>query len=268
MTVESSSCRYNAAPQLRWAFSPMKTPPHAQVWDIHQQGNCSRLGDMRFCRSLVVVLFGLGCAAAAQAQLGAYVGYQATQLSGITCFDPQGQCSSPGGKVNPIGVQAGAYYDFRNIGPMRLGVDFRGGELHASKSATSSAGGPDTTELYNALLGVRGSFHTFFPWLGAYVQMSAGYARSNATLPVNTGCSSSEGCVNITTPLPRTEDNFLMYEGFGGLTVRLAPWLDLRAIELGIGNMNRFGSSSADDGPASIGVKSIGASFVFHMPSP
>ena len=219
-----------------------------------------RLGDMRFCKGLVVVLLGLGCAAAARAQAGVYVGFQATQLSGITCFDPQGLCSSSGGKVNPQGFQAGAYYDFRNVGPMRLGLDFRGGTMHSNKSATSSAGGSDTTVLDNALLGVRGSFHTHFSWLNPYVQISGGYARSNATLPIATSLVSE-------IPLPRTEDSFFMYEGFAGLTVHIFPMIDLRPIELGIGNMNRFGSSGTEDGPSSVGVKSIGASVVFHLPS-
>jgi hypothetical protein len=223
-----------------------------------------RLVDMRFCKNVAVVLLGLlglGCAVAARAQAGVYVGFQATQLSGITCFEVAPvNCSSTGGKVNPQGVQAGAYYDFRNIGPMRLGIDFRGGTMHSNKSATSSAGGKDTTDLDNALLGVRGSFHTHYSWLSPYVQISAGYAKSNATLPIGTGLVTS-------FPLPRTEDNFLMYEGLAGLTVHIFPLIDLRPVELGIGNMNRIGSSGAGDGPGSIGVKSIGASVVFHMPS-
>jgi len=220
---------------------------------------------MRFCTRLVVVLFGLlgfGCAAAAHAQAGVYIGYQATQLRGITCFEPApAQCSSTGGKVNPAGWQAGAYYDFRNVGPMRLGVDFRGGVMHSNKSATSSAGGGDTTVLDNALLGVRGSFHTPLPWLTPYVQVSAGYGRSNATLPFGSS-------LTTTTPLPRLEDSYIMYEGFAGLTVHIFPLLDLRPIELGIGNMNRIGNSGATlDGPSSVGVLSIGGSVVFHLPS-
>lgn len=191
--------------------------------------------------------------------MGVYAGYQATELSGITCFDPQNACSSKNGKIYPSGLQAGIYWDFRNIGPMRLGVDFRGGTMHSNKSATSSAGGNDTTILDNALLGVRGSFHTHFSWLNPYVQVSAGYARSNATLPISTGL--------VTTPLPRAEDNFLMYEGFAGVTVRIFPMIDLRPVEVGIGNMNRFGTTPTEDGPSSIGVKSIGAAVVFHLPS-
>ncbi len=231
-------------------------------------------------------LFGFGCAAVARAQVGVYAGFQGTQLSGIQCFsvapvkcangasggtvttttDVNGVTTttftgSGTGSVNPQGLQAGVYWDFRNVGPMRLGLDFRGGTLHSNKSATSSAGGKDTTGMDNALLGVRGSFHTPISWLNPYVQVSAGYARTNATLPISTGYVT-------TVPLPRTEDNFLMYEGFVGLTVHIFPMIDLRPVELGIGNMNRFGSSGTSlDGPSSIGVKSIGASVVFHMPT-
>jgi hypothetical protein len=165
--------------------------------------------------------------------------------------------------VNPAGWQAGGYYDFRNVGPVRLGIDFRGGAQHSNKSATSSAGGNDSTVLDNALLGVRGSFHTPISWLTPYVQMSAGYARSNATLPFG-----ARGISSGATPLPRIEDNFLEYEGFVGLAIHVFPMIDLRPIELGIGNANRIGNSGASlDGPASIGVKSIGASVVFHLPS-
>jgi hypothetical protein len=212
--------------------------------------------------AVLFVLFGFGWAAAAHAQAGVYIGYQATQLRGITCFEPAPlQCSSTGGKVNPAGFQAGAYYDFHNFGPMRFGLDFRGGTMHSNKSATSSAGGSDTTVLDNALLGARGTFHTPISWLSPYVQVPAGYGRSNATLPF--GSSNT-----TTTPLPRLEDNYIMYEGFAGLSIHIFPMLDLRPIELGIGNMNRIGNSGATvDGPSSVGVLSIGGSVVFHLPS-
>ncbi len=232
---------------------------------------------MRFCKGLLVVLLGLGCAAAARAQAGVYVGFQATQINGIQCFSPAPVPCANGaaggtytgstfigggtGSISPQGFQAGAYYDFHNFGPMRFGVDFRGGTEHSNKSATSSAGGSDTTVLDDALLGVRGSFHTPISWLNPYVQMSAGYARSNATLPVGITLVAE-------TPLPRTEDSYFMYEGFLGFTVHIFPMIDLRPVEVGIGNMNRFGSNNGSlDGPSSVGVRSIGASVVFHMPS-
>jgi hypothetical protein len=226
-------------------------------------------------------LLGLGCAIAASAQAGVYVGFQATQLSGIQCFDISplkcangvngglASTTTPGtytyseGNINPQGIQAGAYYDFRNIGPMRLGIDFRGGTEHSNKSATSSAGGKDTTGFDNAMLGVKGSFHTRFSWMNPYVQISAGYARSNATLPFG---AISPGYGSNPNP-PRLEDNFFMYEGFAGFAIHIFPMLDLRPIEVGIGNMNRIGGVASEDGPSSIGVKSIGASVVFHLPS-
>jgi hypothetical protein len=251
-----------------------------------------RLMHMRFCKSLLFVLMGLvglGCATAADAQAGVYVGYTATRLSGITCLtsvvEPASgviaplQCSSgangqvvnssgtvvtaaQNGVVNPAGIQAGAYYDFKTVGPVRLGLDLRGGDFHSNKSAASAAGGKNATGLDYVLLGVRGSFHTRYSWLSPYVQASAGYARSNATLPF--GTSVSQGSSSIPQ---RSEDNFLMYEGFAGIDIHVFPAIDLRPVEVGIGNMNRFGNSGAGDGPSSVGVKSIGAAVVFHMPT-
>jgi hypothetical protein len=58
-----------------------------------------------------------------------------------------------------------------------------------------------------------------------------------------------------------------MYEGFAGINIHIFPVIDLRPVELGIGNMNRFGTGGSPDGPSSVGVKSIGAAIVFHMPS-
>ena len=218
---------------------------------------------MRFGKSLLVVLIGFGCAAAARAQAGVYVGYTATRFSGITCFEVAPvTCSSTGGVVNPSGVQAGAYYDFKTFGPVRFGLDLRGGDFHSNKSATSAAGGKNATGLDDVLLGARGSFHTHYSWLSPYVQVSAGYARSNATLPFGTSIA-----VGGSSVPPRSEDNFLMYEGFAGIDIHVFPVIDLRPIELGIGNMNRFGTSAAGDGPSSVGVKSIGAAIVIHMPT-
>jgi hypothetical protein len=224
---------------------------------------------MNFRKSLVVVLMGLGtglgCAAAAHGQAGVYIGYTGTRLSGIECSvtstAPCGSGAQPGsnGNVNPSGIQFGGYYDFKTVGPVRLGLDLRGGDFHSNKSATSSAGGADTTDFRNGLLGVRGSFHTKYSWLSPYAQVSVGYARSNAT-------ESPFGVPNTLpdqTIQPRYEDNFLIYQGFVGVDIHVFPLIDLRPVELGIGNMNRFGSGN---GTSSIGVRTIGAAIVFHTP--
>jgi len=209
---------------------------------------------MNFRKSLVVVLLGLGCAAAAHAQAGVYIGYTGTRLSGIQCLETGQYCSNgakPGGtgNVNPSGIQFGGYYDFKTVGPVRLGLDLRGGDFHSNKSATSFAGGKNTVGLDDVLLGVRGSFHTKYSWLSPYVQVSAGYAKSDATVANPT----------------EVRENFVMYEGFAGIDIHVFPVIDLRPIELGIGNMNSFGSGSV--GSSSAGVKTIGAAIILHMPS-
>jgi len=101
------------------------------------------------------------------------------------------------------------------------------------------------------------SVHTKNKWLTPYAQISVGYARSNATEPDNVNLSPAY------TPLPRLEDNFLMYEVFAGVSLKIFPVVDLRPVELGVGHMNRIGSGN---GSSSVGVETIGASIVFHMP--
>jgi hypothetical protein len=217
---------------------------------------------MNWKKCLVVVLLGLGCAVAARAQAGVYLEYSAEKLSGIHCFDPQGQCSSAGGVVNPAGVLGGAYYDFKKVGPVLLGLDFRGGYQKSNKSAVSSQGGNNATRSTSALFGVRGSVKTPITWLKPYAQVSAGYARSDATEPctlVSTGLPSGAVCTGI------PYDNFIQYEAFTGVNVKLLSFFDLRAVELGIGNMNRVGGGQTGS-TSSVLVRSIGVGLVFHMP--
>jgi hypothetical protein len=209
---------------------------------------------MNLCKCFVVVLLGLGGAVAARAQLGIYGSYSGEKLSGIQCFSAasvqcsNGSASGAQGSVNPSGFWGGAYYDFKTVGPVRLGLDLRGGEGHGNKSAASSTGDKDATQEYSFLGGVRGSIHTKYSWLRPYAQISAGWTRSDATEPQH-----------------NTFDNFVRYEVFAGADIRLSSFLDLRAVELGIGNMNRIGSGSGLD---SAGVKSIGAGVVLHLPTP
>ncbi len=211
-----------------------------------------------------MVLLGLGCAVAARAQAGAYIEYSAEKLSGIKCFDPQGQCSSAGGVVNPTGVLGGAYYDFKKAGPVLLGLDFRGGYQKSNKSAVTSQGGNNATRSTSALIGVRGSVKTPIPWLKPYAQVSAGYARSDATEPQSCAQAVS-GFPNTTLCTSAPYDNFIQYEAFTGLNVRLLSFFDLRAVELGLGNMNRVGGGQTGT-TSSVLVRSIGVGLVFHMP--
>jgi hypothetical protein len=213
---------------------------------------------MNLRKCWLVVLLGLGSAVAARAQLGIYGMYSADRLGGIQCVDPQGKCSSANGTVNPSGWWGGMYYDFRNVGPVRLGLDVRGGEGRSNKSGVSSAGGKDATEAYSLLGGVRGSIKTKYKWLTPYAQISAGWTRSDATEP----CVQSG---NLCTYLPF--DNFIRYEGFAGADIHLSPILDLRPVEVGVGHMDRIGNGVAG-GPGSLSVFSIGAGIVLHLPRP
>lgn len=197
----------------------------------------------------LAVAFALTTALAAHAQLGVYGMYSATQYTGIACLSVPGPCSSSGQKVSPSGASGGLFYDFKTLGPVRLGVDARAGISHANKSASSSAGGENITHATYVLGGVRGSFKTRYSAVAPYLQISAGWNRSN-----------------VTELNPVYYDNYLQYEAFGGLDLHIFPLLDLRPVELGIGNMNRFGSGSS--ATTSVGVRSIGAGVVFHLPTP
>jgi hypothetical protein len=205
---------------------------------------------MKFGKWLAVVLFWLGCGVAARAQAGIYFGYSATKFSGVQCLDTircsNGTATSATGSVNPSGLFIGGYYDVRNVGPVRLGVDVRYMDDRSNKSASSSTGGKNSTSANSILAGVRGSVKTPISWLKPYGVISVG--RTNSDVADGTGAAYL---------------NFLQYEFFAGADVRILPHLDLRPVELGIGNMNRLGTGT---GTSSVGVKSIGAGVVLHFP--
>jgi hypothetical protein len=179
------------------------------------------------------LLAALSCAAA-HAQLGVYGTVSAENFRSVTCIDPRG-CASSGGLVRPYGGTIGAYYDFRNYGPVRLGADVRGVFLNSNKSAVTNSGGTDYTRHYSGLGGARATFRTPFKVLRPYLQVSAGFARTNAASTVY--------------------QNFTQVQGFAGLDLALFSNVDFRAIEFGAGELF---------GPSSHGVQTIGLGIVFH----
>jgi hypothetical protein len=192
------------------------------------------------CRTAfgLALFFLLLSSIAASGQTGVYGVVTGERMSGFTCQDPQGRCSATGGVVKPYGATFGGYYDFRSLGPVRLGVDVRGSVLNSNKSATTYSSSVDQIRHYAALGGLRGEFKTPFRWLHPYAQLSAGYMRSNAA-----------------ETNPGSYQNFTQVEGFAGVDVPLAPWMDVRAIELGAG---------AAFGPSTHSIQSIGIGVVFH----
>jgi hypothetical protein len=221
---------------------------------------------MRFGKWLVIVLLWVGCGVVAQAQAGVYFGYSATKFSGITCNSgstpstavpcSNGTAAGGSGSVNPSGLFVGGYYDFKTYGPVRLGGEVRYMDDRSNKSAANPTGGSNATSANTILAGVRGVLKTHYDWVKPYGFIGFGRTSSNVTEPNGT-------FVDTTSTVPvRQNDSFFQYEVFAGVDIRVLPYLDLRPVELGIGNMNRFGSGS---GSSSAGVKSIGAGIVLHM---
>jgi hypothetical protein len=244
------------------------------------------LEDMKFGKWLGLVLaLGFVCTTAAEAQFSVYGEYTATRLSGLKCLDLNNFCSgnssnsegasgstSSNSHVNVTGGWGGVTYDFKTIGPARLGIDLRAGEGHSNKSATSFGGGDGATTTQNVLAGVKATFHTPFKALRPYAQVSAGWARSNVAEPFGCAPTSNPAVCQPTVPFsgnpipPRTYDNFIQYQGLIGLDIKIFPILDLRLPELALGNMNMVGGSSTAVA-TSVGVKSASVGIVLHIPS-
>jgi hypothetical protein len=215
---------------------------------------------MNFGKWMAVVFLWLGCGLAARAQFGAYFGYSGERLGGITCLSmlqtPAIPCSATSAAVagsgpstsstdavNPSGIYFGGYWDFKTLGPVRLGADVRYYDMRSNKSASSPQGGPNSTSANTILGGVRGTFHTHYSWLKPYGEIAFGRTSTNAA----------------DTPGPFL--SYIRYQGFAGVDIKILPVLDIRPVELGLGDMSPIGNGSG-----SISVRSIGAALVFHTP--
>lgn len=199
---------------------------------------------MSFRKSLpLFATLALLASPAARAQLAVYGTVTGERLTGLTCLDPSGVCASTGGVVRPYGATFGGYYDFRNVGPVRLGLDLRGDVLKADKSAQSYEASSGLIRHYDALGGVRASFATPIRFIRPYAEVAFGYAKTNAA-----GYSATTGFTS--------DSNYTEAKGLVGLDVPILPYLDIRAIE--------FGGGALFGGGGSHGIESIGAGIVFH----
>jgi hypothetical protein len=187
--------------------------------------------------SLFLLLF---LTATAHAQVGVYGTITGERVTGFTCTDPEGRCAASGGTVRPYGGTFGGYYDFRSLGPIRLGVDLRGSVLNSNKSATTYLSSTDSVRHYAALGGVRASFGTPLHWLHPYAQISGGYGRTNAA-----------------STNPTVYQNYGQVQAFAGADVQLLHVLDIRLVEVGAGELF---------GPSNHSIQSVGIGVVFHSP--
>jgi len=191
-----------------------------------------------------VLFFGaamiFGLAGSARAQLGVYGMYSGERFTGITCPTYAAPCGSNNGTVRPYGGTVGAFYDFMNVGPVRLGVDLRGDLLRADKRADSSAGGTDILRQYAVLGGLRGTFRTPKRWLRPYAEIAGGYTRNNDVGLYTFNTTTATGVTTLSYN-PAGNKNYPLVKAFVGVDIAIFPFLDLRPIELGEGEA--FGSA-------------------------
>ena len=190
---------------------------------------------------------------AAHAQAGVYATFTVERLSGIQSSPILPAGVAYNNSVNPLGFTGGAYYDFKNLGPVRLGVDLRGSSINTHRGAQVSSDGSGT-HIFSGLGGVRLSFHTPIKYIRPYVEGAAGIGRSNY------GVLSNSGINTYVTPGVQTISN-LEYHGYLGVDVPFASFADWRMFEVGYGALNSFGSAAH-----TYPIMSISSGVVFHLP--
>ena len=179
-------------------------------------------------------------ATAAHAQFGVFGTVTGQRIGGVACTPTAGSgvgtCTSGTTTDKPYGANFGAYYDFRSFGPVRFGVEVRGGVLNTNKDPGANIASTDLIREYTALGGVRASTGTPIKWIRPFAEFAAGYAKFGPVYAYNT---------------------YTKAEGLVGVDVPIGSFIDIRAIELGAGALF---------GPSTHGTQSIGAGLVFHTP--
>ncbi|HEU5342559.1 hypothetical protein [Edaphobacter sp.] len=202
-------------------------------------------------------------ASTAHAQAAVYGTFTVNQLSGIKnspAIPPCNPsivlfCPTYNDSVNLLGGTFGGYYDFLNLGHVKLGVDARGTLSTTTRGAETYANGTGG-RLYSGLGGLRAVFHTRWVPIRPYLQASAGVARTDYGINNNSAINlvdNPSGKIGLTT-------NF-QYMGYAGVDITLLPVMDFRLVEFGYGAINPFGT-----GRHNYPVKSVSSGIVFHLP--
>jgi hypothetical protein len=231
---------------------------------------------MIFRKAVLLLAAAIATTTIAHAQFGVYGTVTVNRLAGQqgSPFAPQNSdptcnqsSTTPPCQVNnsvdPLGGGGGVYYDFKTVGPVRLGLDLRGTITNSKQGAyTLSRGGG--TRIYSTLGGVRASFHTPIRIVKPYIQGSIGLGRSDYGLfsPTsinNFGSTSVPG--STATTLGVVVHSNLQYEGFAGVDLKVLPIVDFRVVELGYGGLTSFGASGH-----TYPIGTISSGIVFHLP--
>jgi hypothetical protein len=182
-------------------------------------------------RSLVLLATVAAFDLSAHAQVGLYGTFTLQRMGGLSS-SPIAPTVAKSNTIDPIGGTFGVYYDWRDVGPVRLGFDVRGSDVTTKRGAQLTSVGSGA-RIYSALGGVRAVFHTPIRSFHPYLQASGGLGRTDYGLGNQNGAA---GVVQMT--------NNFEYHVYGGLDIRLTPYLDFRAVEAGYGGLNPFGNNS------------------------
>jgi hypothetical protein len=221
-------------------------------------------------KAVLVLAAAIATTTIAHAQLGVYGTVTVNRLSGqqgsplapanagLDCSGTQAASCVVNNSVDPVGGTFGVFYDFMKLGPVRLGADLRGTITDSKQGAYATSRGAGT-RIYSGLGGIRGTFHTPFPIVKPYLQVSAGIGRSDyGLLTPNTPVTVAG--FNGTATAEAVHSN-LQFEGFAGVDLRIFPALDFRVVELGYGALTSFGTSGH-----TYPIGTISSGVVFHLP--
>src|ERR1700754_4847901 len=97
--------------------------------------------------------------ASAHAQFGVYGMFTVDRLSNIASSpwpappNSSDQAFTRANTADPLGGTGGVYYDFKTLGPVRLGADLRGSIMSTKRGAYENFNGPGA-RIYSVLGGV------------------------------------------------------------------------------------------------------------------
>jgi hypothetical protein len=175
-------------------------------------------------------LFFLIAGASAKAQIGIYGEFSTVHTPAESFFGTTTAWYK--------GFTAGAYYDFLRVGPVKLGLDLRGGSVRANGDVS-----------YNTLVGPRVALKLPTLPLRPYAQAVVGIGGIAANNSVNGTNTHYTGR--------------LEYGAIGGLDYTVFPYLDLRLPEIGYlrTRVNQFSGPSAP-----INLITVSAGVVLRLP--
>jgi hypothetical protein len=140
------------------------------------------------------------------------------------------------------GVQGGVTLRLIPLGPAAIGLDVRGSRGFDKQYAETLFAG--------LKLSVKAPLIPFKP----YIQASGGWVGSHAALTNNVS-----NLVSGTVP----RNSFWSYEILGGIDTRMAPFVDLRPIEIGVGH--GYYQSGATTAAPPITFFTLSTGIVFHL---